>query len=301
LIVVVTAPLGRRRQVAKLGAGAMTLAAIVAIYSLWPRLWLHPIAALGESLHKLSTEHSAEPFLGGTTNHPAPYYFVVYLLATLPAGALIGVVAWAARFRRAPLASWIALAWFVMPLLVAISPVRQDGVRYVMPSVVALAFAAAVGWDAIASWLEPRFARAFAATAIVVVGYLAWVDVRIHPYYLDYFAEQVGGPSTVADHAWFETAWWGEGLDRAIAYVNDHAEPGAPVYRDCIEPKHLGWFRQDLWPALARSPAQAAWIVSYAPLELHCAIPSTARLVFEVDVAGAPLARVYVNSSQSRH
>ncbi len=301
LIVVATAPAPRRRQVARLGAGAMTLAAIVTIYALWPRLWLHPISALVESFHKLSAVHSAEPFLGGTTNHPPPYYFVVYLFATLPAGVLLGVVAWAARFRRTALASSIVLAWLVIPLLVAISPVRQDGVRYVMPSVVALALAGAVGWDAIATWLEPRFARAFATVAIVVVGYLACVDVRIHPYYLDYFAEQVGGPSTVADHAWFETAWWGEGLDRAIAYVNDHAEPGAAVYRDCIEPKHLGWFRQDLWPALARSPARAAWIVSYAPLELKCPIPSTARLVFEVDVAGAPLARVYANSSRSRH
>ena len=66
--------------------------------------------------------------------------------------------------------------------------------------------------------------------------YLAVTLARTAPYYLDYFGEHTGGAGTVAARRWFETAWWGEGLDRAVAYVNAHAAPSDPVHRDCIGP-----------------------------------------------------------------
>ena len=91
----------------------------------------------------------------------------------------------------------------------------------------------------------------------------------------------------------FETAWWGEGVDRAVAYVNAHAAPGARVYRDCIEPAHLAWFREDLWTTLARAPGEADWIVVYAPVRRPCRVPRDARKVFEVTTGGLVLAEVY--------
>ena len=126
-----------------------------------------------------------------------------------------------------------------------------------------------------------------------VALYLAVVDVRIHPYYLDYFAEQVGGTATVAAHRWFETAWWGEGVDRAVAYVNEHAAPNARVYRDCIEPAHLAWFREDLWTPMTHQPTEADWIVAYSPMTHPCPVPPGARGVFQVTADGAVLAEVW--------
>ena len=66
-------------------------------------------------------------------------------------------------------------------------------------------------------------------------------------------------------HGWLETAWWGEGVASAVDYVNEHAAPGARVFRDCIEPAHLAWFREDLWTPMARDPKEADWIVAYSP------------------------------------
>ena len=109
----------------------------------------------------------------------------------------------------------------------------------------------------------------------------------------DYFAEQVGGPLHVTNAKWFETAWWGEGVDRAVDYVNQHAAPNAHVYRDCIEPMHLAWFRGDLWNTMVPRPDQAEWIVAYQPIAHPCAIPHDAKKVFTVDVQGAPLAEVW--------
>jgi hypothetical protein len=216
------------------------------------------------------------------------------LVATLPLGALLGVAAGLVRAARArDRAALIVSAWLVIPLGVALSPVRQDGVRYVLPCVVALALLAATGWDYLATLLEPKLRRAFAALAACVTMYHIVTLLRISPYYLDYFGEQVGGAGTVAPRGWFETAWWGEGVDRAVGYVNDHAARNARVFRDCIEPAHLAWFRQDLWTPMVHAPDQADWIVTYAPQTHHCAVPVDARRVFVVEADGAVLAEVW--------
>jgi 4-amino-4-deoxy-L-arabinose transferase-like glycosyltransferase len=281
---------GPRREVVR-GLVIMPPVALATLYVVWPRLWLHPIAGLQAALAKLSQVHSPEPFLGSITNTPGPHYFLAYLLATLPIGILIGVVAWIVRAVRAPdrRATLLVAAWFVIPLAIALSPVRQDGVRYVMPCVLALAMIGAAGWDYVAAALPWRFAY----TAGAVLVYLAITLVRVHPYYLDFFGEQVGGAGNVAAHRAFETAWWGEGLDRAVDYVNANAPQGAHVYRECIEPKHLAWFRGDLWVPLARTPEAADWIVAYAPQTHRCPIPPTFTRVFSVAANGAILAEVW--------
>lgn len=257
-------------------------AALATFYAVWPRLWLHPIGALQESLHKLSQTHSPEPFLGTVTAHPPPTYFLVYLFATLPIGVLVGLFAWPRRDK----ATLVTALWLLVPLGVAFSPVRQDGVRYVIPCLAALALASAAGWDRLAR----RFDK-YPAIAGALVIYLVVTLVRIHPYYLDYFAEQVGGTHTVQAHRWFETAWWGEGVDRAVTYVNEHAAAGAKVDRDCILPAHLAWFREDLWAPMVHSPAQADWIVRYG--DAPCPIPPGMRRVFTVEADGATLAEVW--------
>lgn len=261
--------------------------ALVTLYVVWPRLWLHPIASLRASFAKLSQSHSPEPFLGAITSHPGPHYFLVYLAATLPLLILLGVAAYAVRAGKERNRSALVMAaWFVIPLAVVFSPVRQDGVRYVMPCVLALAMMSAAGMEFVA-----RNYTRFAIPAVAL--YLAVTLLRIHPYYLDYFGEHVGGPKTVAAHRWFETAWWGEGVDRAVAYVNANAAPNARVFRECIEPKHLAWFRADLWTPMTQNPAEADWIVTYAPTSHACPVPPTFHRVFTVDAQGATLAEVW--------
>ena len=289
-IVVIQSPAAWRKATLLWGAIAMPLAAIATFYALWPRLWLHPIQSLQQSFAKLDTLHAPEPFLGAVTNLPGPHYFVVYLLATLPAGILALVIAWLVRtVRERDRRALVVVAWFVLPLVVSASPVRQDGVRYVMPCVLAFAMMAAAGADFLASFLERRVRHAHAALSGLVGLYLAITLWRAHPYYLDYFGEHVGGTGTAARARLFETAWWGEGVDRAVDYVNTHAASDARVFRDCILPKHLAWFRQDLWTDVA-DQRQATWIVSYAN---RCGPPAGTQAVYRVIVDGVDFATVY--------
>jgi hypothetical protein len=264
---------------------------VLTFLAVWPRLWLHPFAALGKSLAKLDTAHAVEPFLGAITNTPPAYYFVVYLVATLPVGVLLATLVGAARgaLERSR-STLVVVGWLAIPLLVAASPVRQDGVRYVMPCLLALSLLAASGITFIADRIRwPHTIRALCATLGI---YLAITLARVHPYYLDYFGEHVGGASTVARYRWFETAWWGEGLDRAVDYVNANSAPRARVDRSCILPQHLAWFRADLWPPMVTRPADAEWIVEYVGPN-RCKVPADAQQVFAIDANGAPLARVW--------
>ena len=287
-ILVIRAPVAWRQRTLAWAVAIMPVVALVTLYVVWPRLWGHPIAALTESFHKLSASHSPEPFLGDVTNQPGPHYFLVYLFATLPIGVLFAVIGflWRATVERDRAALVMAL-WFAIPIAVAISPVRQDGVRYVMPCLTAFAMMAAAGVDFLARRIR------FEILAGILVAYLGIVDVRTHPYYLDYFGEQVGGAGTVARHRWFETAWWGEGVDTGVDYVNAHAAPNARVFRDCIEPAHLAWFRADLWAPMAHRPEEATWLVWYEPMDRQCPVPKELTLVYETVFDGVPMVRVY--------
>jgi 4-amino-4-deoxy-L-arabinose transferase-like glycosyltransferase len=316
MALVLAAPPELRKKTAWWGAILLPLIAFATLVLLWPRLWGDPIGQLIASWHKLNRPHGIEPYLGEMTNHPHPTYFVVYLFATTPVLVLIlaGVglavgakFALTAIFRKldahtealSPVdhvrhkAHLILLAWLLVPLLVMASPVRQDGVRYILPSVAAIAALAAVGLAALATRLLRRVAQSHLIAAVVIALYLGVVDARIHPYYLDYFGEQVGGSATVARRGWFETAWWGEGVDRAVHYVNEHAAINARVYRDCIAPIHLAWFRGDLWNSMADTAAQADWIVVYSPASTSCPLPSNAQLRYSVTGSGMVLATVY--------
>ncbi len=298
LTIVLRAPAAVRLKAVAWGLVVIPLVAVVTAFVLWPRLWSSPLTHLDSSWAKLKGTHSGEPFLGTITKTPPRHYFLVYLGATAPLGLLVaslgGVAAWVrARERRVALV--IALLWFAAPLGVMFSPVRQDGIRYVIPCLLALALLAGAGAVA----LGERVRRIRLGVPIAVLAlYLAVTCWRIHPYYLDYYGEHVGGPAAVARAKRFEVGWWGEGLEAAIAYVNRHAAPGDRVHRECVEPGHLTWFRGDLWETV-RDPRQARWIVHYHPSWSGCPIPPEATRVYTVSAQGAPLAHVYkVGSGQ---
>ncbi len=305
-VLLLHAPPALRRRTLAWGAAVVPLAAVLVSFAIWPRLWDAPLDHLAAAWNKLKVPHSAEPFLGAISNDPPRHYFLVYLVATAPLGVLLGAAAWLARAAHRREKGSLTTALFLLaPLLVLFSPVRQDGVRYVLPSLLALALAAAAGVDYLVALAArrvapPREPRLFAAAGAALLLYLAIVCVRIHPYYLDYYGEQVGGPAGVAAHRRFEIAWWGEGVAEAIDVVNAAAAPGARVHKACVEPSHLTWLRGDLWAREARRAADADWIIVYQPSWKKCPLPPDAVLVHEVTAQGAPLARVYRRDTLKR-
>ncbi len=292
LILLVESPPEDRRRTVALGLAIIPIVAALTCIAIWPRLWSEPIVHLQESWAKLKKPHGAEPYLGTMTESPSRSYFFVYLWATAPLGLLVFAKLWLLRaaFVRER-ASLVLAMWLLVPMIVTFSPVRQDGVRYIMPSVLALSLAAAAGLDFVArkGWHRHLFVGLASALGV----YMCVVCLRIRPFYLDYYGEQVGGPASVAKHRRFEIAWWGEGMNKALQYVNREAAPNARVYKRCFEPGHLAWMRGDLWATEARRPQDAEWFLVYQPTVRACPVPTDATLVFEASAQGAPLARVY--------
>jgi 4-amino-4-deoxy-L-arabinose transferase-like glycosyltransferase len=294
LAIVIDAAPSRRLFAALEAALIMPLTALLTFYALWPRIWLSPLSALGKSGGKLGQLHAPEPFLGVITNQPPRYYFLLYLAITVPIAILPCILGWFARTAsERGRGGLITALWLVVPLAVMFSPVRQDGVRYVMPCVVVIALMAAAGWDYTAGLVKRHADRVFGIGSCALVVYMSITLMRQHPYYLDYYGEQVGGPEEVAQKSIAETAWWGEGLAEAVGYVNAHAAPGARVFRNCILPVHLAWFREDLWPTMTNQLRSAEWVVAYSPLTNRCPIPPELERAYVVEVRGAVLAIVY--------
>ena len=70
------------------------------------------------------------------------------------------------------------------------------------------------------------------------------------------------------------------------------------VFRDCIAAVHLAWWDWGTWQHLARTPAEADWIV-VQPAYQPCKIPKGFEVAHEVTAMGAPLVRVYHRAGQS--
>jgi 4-amino-4-deoxy-L-arabinose transferase-like glycosyltransferase len=287
---------GRRwLRSAAIGLAVIPATAAATLYAIWPRLWGDPIGQLQGAYRILRQQHLPEPYLGDLVQRPPWHYFPVYFLVTTP--LLVLVAAFVFGGLRAALQrerGWIVVAvWLLAPFGLAFSPVRQDGVRYVLPALVPLAIAAGAGIDAIMA----RASRVAFLLGLVVVGYLGYVCSRIQPFYLDYYNEVVGGPERVAEQRLFEIGWWGEGIGEAVAYVNRRAVRGAGVVR-MVQPNHITWFRGSLWAKLADRPnPDTDWVV-VNDLGVRTAggrfeVPAGFHLAYEVKASGASLARVY--------
>jgi 4-amino-4-deoxy-L-arabinose transferase-like glycosyltransferase len=277
------------------GLAVIPLAAVATLVAIWPRLWHDPLPHLKAAWDVLRVQHLPEMYLGREVQAPPWHYFPAYLLATTPLLVLVcaflaGGLRGALRRERVYL---LLLVWLVAPFGVAFSPVRQDGMRYILPALVPVALLAGAGLD----FVMARARRVAFPLGLLFVGYLGYACLRVSPYHIDYFGEQVGGAARVQRNGWFEVGWWGEGLGEAVAYVNRAAAQGASVAR-LVQPTHVTWLRGDLWARLHDAPrADTEWLLvndlwidsghpGFAP-------PPDAQLVKEVTVDGAVLARVY--------
>gem|GEM_PF-963210 len=293
-ILLARAPHRRRGEAVALGLVVIAGGAVALGVAAWPRLWETPFDHLVEAWARLSKPHDPEPYLGTVTNRPPWHYFWVYIVAATPLGVWLGcaLAPWG-RPRRAR--SWLVLfLWFAAPFGVMASPVRQDGVRYVLPALIPVALASAVGFDAAMTRLQRWRPRAAYAVPAALALYFAATTVAAHPHYLDYYGEHAGGTAGAFERRWFETGWWGQGIGDAMVFLNEQAAPGAVVDKRRLHPAHLAWMRHDLWAPQVRggpfpSPDAEWLVVNQWPFSS----PDDWSLVYEVTAGGAPLVRVY--------
>jgi 4-amino-4-deoxy-L-arabinose transferase-like glycosyltransferase len=288
---------GRSFRTTLLAAAVIPLAGAAVFVLVWPRMWHAPVAHLHAAWNILKQPHLPEVYLGHRgVLFPPWHYFPVYALVTTPVAVLALAALGLVRAARERDGVWLViLVWMIAPFGVAFSPVRQDGVRYLLQLLPALALAAGAGLDQLLSWVRaPRVVAAGAGLGYV--AYLAVTLLRVEPYPLDYYAEPVGGPAEVAARERFEIGWWGEGIADAVSWLNLHAAPGAHVAR-LVYPNHVTWFSYDVWPHVSDGfEPDTEWILTndmWLENNLGFQLPEGATLVHDVKAQGASLVRVY--------
>jgi hypothetical protein len=265
----------------------LPFASLLPIIVTWPWLWGDTARHLQTTIHHWNFTPK-ELFLGQEGGVPADYFLASFLAVT-PLGVVVLFFAGLVRAMRSR-GKWIlVLSWFLAPFAWTFTGFRQDGVRYVYSAFPAFAIIAAAGLLTISARLTAVLRHsALVPLVFCLVAYLGWVDWRIHPYYLDYFNEAVGGPSGVYEHRLFETGWWSEGLNEAVAYLNVHAPYGASwTLRGADDHTFIG-----LRPDLPRDDRDPRFIVTR---ELTPGRPPPAgyQVAMEVRVEGAPIVAVY--------
>jgi len=172
-----------------------------------------------------------EMFLGKIGQLPN-HYFLLYFLATTPLLILILLVSFFHKLVRERTFYLFTLGlWLVVPFLWSFAGIKVDGIRYIYSVYPPLSLVAAIGFFHIGDALSlTRYLTRYRKAALylfssLAVGYLVANCLIIHPYYLDYYNEIVGGPKNVYKRRWFEIGWWAEGIHEAMKYVIKKAGP----------------------------------------------------------------------------
>lgn len=284
----------------------LPILALIPFVITWPWLW----AGTGEHLRE-SFGHwewvPSELFFGRVYRPPPHIYFVVAFALTTPVLLFVPfILGFVQPFRRdvsgfvrmpegadvTPRAVLLVLAgWVLLPFAWSFS-LRQDGIRYVLAAFIPFAIFCGLGLSIAAGWLGRRLPaiapRIGTALTVLVALYLGIACARVHPYYLDYFNEVLGGPAGVWKRRVLETAWWGEGTDRAVEWLNANAPTGATwSFRGMVD-HNLAGARRDL----VRRDHRPDFLVRTDFTNESEQTPGFEQ-VFRADAAGAPVAAVY--------
>ena len=260
---------------------AMPVLPGLVLVACWPWLWTSPFGQLIKTLQHW--DYGIHEVFLGQARQPPWYYFPVVFLATLPALLLLPLGAGVVRVLRHPSRiGLILLLWIVTPFGWSLSTLKQDGIRYIYPVYPAVALAIGVGLE---SLLRRAVARRVAMP--VLAAYLSWQCATVHPYYLDYYSEVLGGAGTVYRLAWFETGWWGEGLDRAFDWLNANAKAGDTWSLESGVTHTADLVRTDL----RLSTVRPRWVVRVPTFRDDEHLDGYVE-AHRVEAAGAPLALV---------
>ncbi|MBN1994433.1 MAG: glycosyltransferase family 39 protein [Anaerolineae bacterium] len=220
------------------------VAASLIVYALWPAMWVDPLSVLLKTGHMIQsyaqTPHANGVFFRGqVVGDPGLLFYGLAILFRLTPPVLFGVALallfWLSDFwpRAAPPhppaspagdrlgLGLLLLAAVGFILFLGLGAKKQE--RYALPAILMLDVAAAWGlarlWGWLKLWQPGRFtSKGAAGLGLSAVLLLQAATTLPHqPYYLTYYNPLLGGGAAARNTI---TVGWGEGLDRAAAYLN---------------------------------------------------------------------------------
>ena len=212
-------------------------------FALVRNLQLMPDAWTYGFLHFLDHAQTRPAFLMGEHSETGwPHYFLVTFAVKTPVPLLVLGAAAAVVFARGR-AGGRRLAFvgvpFTLYFALALTRTINLGHRHLLPVYpflfVAAGYAAAALWD--------RTTRRGAARAVLalLLGWYAVGTLRVHPHYLAYFNELVGGPANGYKYLVDSNLDWGQDLVSLRAYMERNAVPRLKLlYFGTADPGYYG-------------------------------------------------------------
>jgi hypothetical protein len=206
----------------------------------WPAMWVDPLGTLGHVFSQATAYavegHENATFFNGqihAVGESAWYFYPVsYLWRATPftlAGVLLALIGLFAPRRMGmqpvPRRVILILIAFAVLFTIFMSLGAKKFDRYLLPVHITLDLAAGIGWAAGITALIGRYTagkparRNWIATGALglVVGLQLLGVLRTYPYYFNYYNPLLGGERAALE---VMMVGWGEGLDRAAAYLN---------------------------------------------------------------------------------
>jgi len=213
---------------ALLGVGILTLWAVYRFEAgVWPPAgaWV-PMPTHWDNLRRL-WQHQAQghrAFFAGQLSDEGwwSYFPVLFLIKTPLPTLILLIVAIVIAWRKKP-GFWTEKTWFliiIFPILyfaVSVASSINIGYRHILPVV---PFAVTIAASAFHPPLrgQPALISHF---SILISLWMALSSLWIHPYYLAYFNELVGGPDRGYRYAVDSNLDWGQDLKRLKAYLDE--------------------------------------------------------------------------------
>lgn len=216
---------------------------IFIFFAIWPWLWTEPFSHLIQSFDHWVRQGSGFVSLN-------LQYFPVYFAITVPVVILfLFSIFFVLLIKDGRLEYWTLLFWFLVPFLVTFSKYKIDGIRFITSALVPVSLMAAVAIVSLSGLISQRIKKLPISVkgllGFLVIVYLLVIDVKFHPYYLDYFNELIGGPRGAAARR-VPVGFWGEGVKEAVDYVNKTAPQGSLVQFAVSQPNFIPKLRSDL-------------------------------------------------------
>lgn len=281
------------------------LIAVVIFYLSWPWIWDHPIKKIFQThFFQKPKESKLIYFLGKRQRAPLSYFFI-YFLVTTPSLLLISSLYGIIRGRKVLLTKnyFMLILFFFSPFLLTFTRFRQEGIRYILTMYPAMSIFSSIGVflfsNTLASFLKIQ--NGFKKLSFVYVIYLCVIYILFHPYELVYYNEFVGGPSTVYKRKLFQIGTWGSGITKAIKYIDTLPEKNITV-DFCLCPVHVipPLNRRDIF---VQKVPKANFLVINAEYEWYRLNPKELdryKLLYSVNVMGAPVVKIYEKISKDR-
>lgn len=265
---------------------------------IWPWLWNDTFDHLLKSFMHWGGRIEEE-FLGKEREGPI-YYFLLYFLVTTPALLFIPFLTWICQtLKNRQNLHLSILFWFLVPFLISFFHLRQDGIRYILPSYPAFALGTALGLQNMSLKLQ-NFGRFF--LPFLVFLYLGTTLVFSYPYFLDYYNEPVGFTKNIERKHLFVVGFYGQGMEEALNYLAQNAPEKSKVKIIITPDRDVIFYQKKNDKIILKDKLVRTFQDDYDYLILYRTSSKEERekidfeklkVIYQVKAMGAPLATIY--------